>query len=241
MADTTTTDIRRALADRLRELRTGGLANRPLNRKELGQLLGEAMHRPGGAYAARRVGDFENPQAKSPPPADALRGYAQVFGNGHAEPLEQELLTLRSGIDVTPPGGPPGTPRRVLAVMVGVGLALAAVVAAYVVGKDDNPAAATFCARDTETRPAVGGRATVCARDVRLRPSPSAPSDQALGTVRSGEEFTVDRYSSSGAWVHGTAHLEGGDVDGWIEGGWFCPPSQTGSPATACGEAAAGT
>jgi hypothetical protein len=237
---------RRALAARLRELRTEGFRNRPLNRKEVGKLLGEAMNRPAGPYAARRVGDFENPEAKSPPPLDALRGYAQIFGNGSAELLEDELLALRRGIDGPPPGpdgvadgdgdGEPTAGRRRAVVAVTVAVGLAVIVAAFFLGRADKPAEATFCPRDTEIRPAAGGLATVCARDVRLRPSPSAPSDQALGTVRSGDTFTVDRYSSTGSWVHGIAHLESGDVEGWIEGGWFCPPAGTGSPATACDE-----
>lgn len=243
MADTPS-ENRRALAARLRELRTGGFRNRPLNRKEVGKLLGEAMNRPAGAYAARRVGDFENPEAKSPPPLDALRGYAQIFGNGSAELLEDELLALRRGIDGPPPdpgadsdnGTDPADGRRRTVLIVAAFVVLAAVVAAFLLGRADKPAEATYCARDTEIRPAAGGLATICARDVRLRPSPSAPSDQALGTVRSGDTFTVDRYSSTGSWVHGTAHLESGDVEGWIEGGWFCPPAGSGSRATACDE-----
>lgn len=75
----------------------------------------------------------------------------------------------------------------------------------------------------------------VCARDVRLRPSPGAPAGQAIGTVMSGDRFTIDRYSPTGTWVHGTAHLKGGvDAEGWMEAGWFCPPAGAASPATAC-------
>jgi hypothetical protein len=234
MTDRSAQQTRLALAARLRELRTSGLDNRPLNRKEMGRLLGESMQRPAGAYAARRVGDFENAEAKSPPPPDVLRAYAHIFGNGRAEDLEQQLLTLRDGI-----GGPAAPARekrrrRVAAAAIVSALGVAAIVAVSLVSRSAEPAAAAFCARNVANRPAVGGRAIVCARDVLLRPSPGAPFDQALGTVRSGDEFTVDRYSTSGEWVRGTAHLTGGDVAGWIEGGWFCPTG-TAIPATACG------
>lgn len=235
MTDRSAEQPRHALAARLRELRTSGLDNRPLNRKEMGRLLGEAMQRPAGAYAARRVGDFENAEAKSPPPPDALRAYAHIFGNGRAEELEQVLLTLREGIGG--PAGPAGRKRRrsVAAAAIVSGLGVAAIVAVSLVNRSTQPAAATFCARNVANRPAVGGRAVVCARDVLLRPSPGAPSDHALATVRSGDDFSVDRYATSGEWVRGTAHLAGGDVAGWIEGGWFCPPTGTAIPATACG------
>ena len=233
---------RRALAARLRELRMTGFESRPLNRKELGKLLGEAMNRPAGAYAARRVGDFENPEAKSPPPPDALRGYAQVFGaqvvgdppdEDVSVPLEHELLALRDGIDTPPPPQAPPSRRRTITLAV---LAVVAVVAAGVillVGRAGKPAQETFCARNVEAQPAAGAVGVVCAREVRLRPFPGAPADQALGSVEAGTRFVIERFSSTGAWAHGSAQLSDGEVEGWIEGGWFCPPGVD-SPATAC-------
>ena len=238
----TSEEKRRALAVRLRELRTGGVQNRPLNRKELGMLLGEAMQRPAGAYAARRVGDFENPQAKSPPPVDALRAYAQVFtGDEPADPLEQELLELRDGIDVTPAQPSPDDPaparsrRRVALAGVLAVLAVAVALGVALATRSNAPPAPVFCERNTESRPVVGDVAVVCARDVMLRPSPGAPAAQAIGTMMSGDRFTVDRYSSTGAWVHGTAHMkDGAEAEGWMEAGWFCPTAGADSPATAC-------
>ena len=79
------------------------------------------MQRPAGGYAARRVGDFENPEAKSPPPPDALRAYARIFGGAPATDadehdgvaaLEDELLSLRNGIDAPAPEAPPAPGRR---------------------------------------------------------------------------------------------------------------------------------
>ena len=245
MAQTSTSEEkRRALAVRLRELRTRGVQNRPLNRKELGMLLGEAMQRPAGAYAARRVGDFENPQAKSPPPVDALRAYAQVFtGDEPADPLEQELLELRDGIDVPPAEAPPAeqapaparSRRRVALAGVVAVLAVAVALAAAAAMRTTPPPTPVYCERNTENRPAVGGVAVVCARDVMLRPSPGAPADQAIGTMMSGDRFTIDRYSPTGAWVHGTAHRKDGvDAEGWMEAGWFCPTAGGDGPASAC-------
>ena len=231
MAETPTRDVtRQALAARLRQLRVSGLANRPLNRKELGKLLGEAMNRPAGPYAARRVGDFENPDAKSPPPPDALRGYAQVFGytpDGDAgvEPLEHELLTLRDGIEAPPPEEvPPVRRRRAIVVIAGAVAVVVVATAVLLATRSGSPAEETFCVRNVEAQPAAGAVGVVCARDVRLRPFPGAPADQALGTVVSGTKFEIDRFSSSGAWAHGTARLPDGGTEGWIEGGWFCPP-----------------
>jgi hypothetical protein len=263
-------ETRRALADRLRELRTDGFQHRPLNRKELGRLLGEVMKRPAGAYAARRVGDFENPQAKSPPPIEALLGYAHLFGRStlppygsepspdereKMRPLENELLALRDGIRTpTPTAPPPSGPRppagpataapdrskpvRRPVVIAGVAAIAALLIGAGVIvvsGRTAKPARPTFCARNTDVRPAAGGVGVVCARDILLRPFPAAPSDQGVGTVQSGARFLVDRYTPSGTWVHGTARLKDGkDAAGWIEAGWFCPPERTSNPATVC-------
>ena len=251
MTDGPTVDeTRRALAARLRELRTDGLGERPLNRKELGMLLGEAMRRPAGAYAARRVGDFENPHAKSPPPPDALRGYAQVFGrtrgvgsNGELSDdrqdgvaaLEDELLTLRKGIDASSPDDP-ATPTRRWKVVAGISAVMAiGLVSAFLVAGGRDPSTKTFCARNTDIRPSPGSVGVICARDVRLRPSPDAPADQAVAELTSGQRFIVDRYTPSGAWVHGTTRLDNGeDVQGWIQSGWFCPPAGARSTASAC-------
>ena len=219
-----------------------GSTNGPLNRKELGQRLGEAMNRPAGAYASRRIGDFENPGAKSPPPPEALRGYARVFGDetepGGVEPLERELLTLRRAIEALPPDAArPGRSRKTLAALVAALMAVTGGTVAMFLSTqaEDPPAAATFCARNTENKPASGTAGVVCARDVHLRPSPTAPAAESLGTVRSGDRFTVDRYSPTGAWVHGTVRLDDGrEVAGWMEAGWFCPPAGTETPATAC-------
>ena len=239
-------EARRVLASRLRELRTNGLERRPLNRKELGKLLGEAMQRPAGAYAARRVGDFENPEAKSPPPPDALRAYAQIFGRTPAtdanqedgvSALEDELLRLRNGIDARPPEAP-AAPGRRGNVLAGLGAVIViGLLSVIFIGRRDTPAPEpeTFCARNVEIRPSPGSVGVICARDVRLRPSPEAPADEAVAVLASGQRFAIDRYYPNGAWVHGSARLDNGeDVQGWIQSGWFCPPPDASTPASAC-------
>lgn len=261
MADPSTSEEKqRALAARLRELRTAGFEHLPLNRKELGRLLGDVMKRPAGPYAARRVGDFENPVAKSPPPIEALRGYAQLFGRTTAPPyatqpspgevettkaLELELLVLRDGLDARWQGDAPialvpavsrrGRRRRAIA----AGALLAAIAlgtgVVLVVGRPGRSARQTFCVRNTEIQPSPGAVGIVCARDIRLRPFPGAPSDEALGTVEAGEQFLIDRYTPTGTWVHGTPRLKGENGRaGWIEAGWFCPSGSARSTATAC-------
>ena len=241
----------KALAARLRELRLSGF-DRPLNRKELGRYLGEVMRRPAGPYAGRRVGDFEDSKATSPAPAEVLRrGYAPLFGRTTPPPhsseptpvelerinaLEEELLTLRAAI--LQPRHRAHIWKRIGVVSAAIMVAIGAVI---VVARSQSsrqeplPTHETFCTRNTEIRPAVGSVAVICAREVRLRPAASAPADRTLATAQSGDQFVIDRYNSSGAWVHGTARLKNGrEVEGWIEVGWFCPPVETPGPATAC-------
>ena len=244
-----------ALAARLRELRLTGF-DRPLNRKELGKLLGEQMRRPAGAYAPRRIADFESADAKSPPPPDVLRlGYAPLFGRAtlppyvdepsaeeleRTEALERELRGLRDGIGDSTQSTPPPRDHRLRRTFVLIAAAVVIVVtglAAFTLGGRSEKTAESFCVNDGAVRPSAGTVAVVCARDVQLRPFAGAPSEQALGLLVSGDRFVVERYSSTGAWVQGTARLKDGrEVQGWIQAGWFCPPAGTPSDATACAQ-----
>lgn len=187
------------------------------------------MQRPAGGYAARRVGDFENPEAKSPPPPDALRAYARIFGGAPATDadehdgvaaLEDELLSLRNGIDAPAPEAPPAPGRR-WKVLAGLGAVIVlGMLSMILIGQRDTPAPETFCVRNEGIRPSPGSVGVVCARDVRLRPSPEAPADQAVAVLASGQRFSIDRYLPTGGWVHGSARLDNGEqVEGWMQSG----------------------
>lgn len=238
---------RHGLAARLRELRTSGFEAQPLNRKQLGMLLGEAIKRPSGPYSARRVGDFENPLATSPPCAEVLHGYARLFGRTgpppHAEgaspneqerigQLEQELLALRDGADVPALETPPA-PWRWKAVA-GLSAVLIVAMAVLLIARPDASAQQTFCKRELEIQPSPGSVGVVCAREVLVRPSPGASADQSVGALESGDALVIDRYSPEGDWVF--VRLERGVEQGWIQSGWFCPSSGGSSGATACAD-----
>ena len=149
--------------------------------------------------------------------------------------LEDELLSLRNGIDAPAPEAPPAPGRR-WKVLAGLGAVIVVgMLSMILIGQRDTPAPETFCARNEEIRPSPGSVGVVCARDVRLRPSPEAPADQAVAVLASGQRFSIDRYSPTGGWVHGSARLDNGEqVEGWMQSGWFCPPPGAPASASAC-------
>ena len=200
---------------------------------------GEAMNRPAGLYRAPGAGDLRatpTPKARRPRTPCAATPRSSATRATHAgveRASSSELLTLRDGIEAPPPEEvPPVRRRRAIVVIAGAVAVVVVATAVLLATRSGSPAEETFCVRNVEAAPAAGAVGVVCADDVRLRPFPGAPADQALGTVASGTKFEIDRFSSSGACAHGTARLPDGGTEGWIEGGWFCPPGIE-SPATA--------
>lgn len=96
------------------------------------------------------------------------------------------------------------------------------------------PSSSSTTPQRRQPSPPTSTARRVCAETLLVRSAPKAPSKGArrVGTLRTGDSFDVERYSSDRIYAYGFAH---GQVrkHGWIDAQWLCAPGE--SPPTGPG------
>lgn len=102
--------------------------------------------------------------------------------------------------------------RRIVEVAAAVSTALVLVTTAGVPAHAGGPY--PYAGRDD-----IGRVLEVCAQTLTV--SAGAGSSDYVGTLKSGEHFTVHEITDSKQYVGGRAHGQVG-AEGWVINGWFC-------------------